>query len=676
MKKTTNIRKCLIITSLIALLGCISGATYSWFSSQDNVDFTKAIDGSSNGAYYASGDGKTEDTAYEINRPIHLYNLAWLQYLETYNKDADGDGVFDNFYFKVTADLDMTGYVLPPIGTTDNPFVGHFDGENHTISNLTISNTFSDFGSQHPISVTESSFKSPEIIGFFGVIGLLPSAYKSYSYTNATASSVIGLYLDNITVKNNTTTGTLAGFLAGYVNTTITNCGVHYCDFEFKSGTTKISSLCDDVSKYSYIGSINSTDYKIDGDTSGDAGTDYGTSTNLKQLYEDLGSKDGEEIPKDTALPFRRNSNSLISGGSTVNVTLAISSSGYSSSGNVTYATTYKSRSNNIGYYVGSSLKLYKTSASKYDYTDTDLYATSDEVSYTFNQYYKTPSESVLNYLTKTQTDSNGNTYRNGDYLLRLSDAVDYTSTWYQNADNYLVVKDSVVGSWKGDLLVPKRCIWVAPVNQGTFKLLLVNSSPGSSYSIALFYLQRYRNNSVSYSGDFSKPFQRESMTSMNDQYLTVTKTFAYIEFNANNTDTEYLIVLKSGKGPYIAYMDIGANDGSSEPTDTRTALTVDFVWKGTIEGVVSLIKITDTAYGYVKSEVFLAVATSDTNTANSKFCYKRIKPTNEDESNAFTSFVYYYQADSNSLVIRNDGESAATGHAVKKDSENVIKNA
>lgn len=52
--------------------------------------------------------------------------------------------------YKLTADLDLSGETFPGIGTAAQPFTGRFDGQNHTISNVTVSGTDS--------------------IGFFGVI--------------------------------------------------------------------------------------------------------------------------------------------------------------------------------------------------------------------------------------------------------------------------------------------------------------------------------------------------------------------------------------------------------------------------------------------------------------------------------------------------------------------------
>lgn len=50
--------------------------SFSWFSNRNNV--TRNIEGKTAGAYFARGRG-TKDDPFVINRPIHLYNLAWLQ---------------------------------------------------------------------------------------------------------------------------------------------------------------------------------------------------------------------------------------------------------------------------------------------------------------------------------------------------------------------------------------------------------------------------------------------------------------------------------------------------------------------------------------------------------------------------------------------------------------------
>lgn len=47
---------------------------------------------------------------------------------------------------ELLADIDFTGVTMQPIGTTDNPYVGTFDGKGHRISNLTLKSNEDYFG--------------------------------------------------------------------------------------------------------------------------------------------------------------------------------------------------------------------------------------------------------------------------------------------------------------------------------------------------------------------------------------------------------------------------------------------------------------------------------------------------------------------------------------------------
>lgn len=298
MKKNDFFLKTFTITIILSLLGCITGITYAWFSQANKVELDTIYKGTSAGAYFAYGDG-SKDSPFGINEPRHLYNLAWLQYLGQFNNDTDGDNKIDSqYYFELDSDIDMNNLVLPPIGTEENPFIGNFNGKEYTISNLIISNSIdSDNITNYPYIVNSSEFNNDklEVIGFFGVVGYLPDDETKYSLSSITETSgtdttetpvnqVQNLYLNNITVKN-TSSQLLAGFLAGYVNGSMTDCGVHYCNFDIASGTTNISNLSTSVSKYSYVGAINTNKYKIDGDTSGGGqDNDWGGSIDMRTL--------------------------------------------------------------------------------------------------------------------------------------------------------------------------------------------------------------------------------------------------------------------------------------------------------------------------------------------------------------------------------------------------------
>lgn len=285
------------IICLASIATFVIANSFAWFT--ENNTKTPTINGSTPTAYYKSGDG-TKDNPYIIARPVHLYNFAWLQYMGTYNK-VDDEGTVKQTYFKIDDDLatdtngnkilDMSGYVLPPLGTEDNPFVGNFDGNGTIITNLTISNKLNDY-SRHPASVTNSSFDAPQVIGLFGVVGATDTS-KIYEYTSTTDEIVHDVYAENLTIKNDDTSSnkqTLAGLLAGYVNAPILNCGLGLGTFDLASGTTSLGTYngttLKGVSDYALVGSYNSENFSWtipDGGGSGQ-GNDFGGSIDFASI--------------------------------------------------------------------------------------------------------------------------------------------------------------------------------------------------------------------------------------------------------------------------------------------------------------------------------------------------------------------------------------------------------
>ena len=68
------------ISSLVAL-------SLAWFGTRSLVP----IGGEIIPGYFARGEG-TKENPYVINKPIHLYNLAWLQDLGRFNDTFDENG--------------------------------------------------------------------------------------------------------------------------------------------------------------------------------------------------------------------------------------------------------------------------------------------------------------------------------------------------------------------------------------------------------------------------------------------------------------------------------------------------------------------------------------------------------------------------------------------------------
>ena len=142
-----------------------------------------------------------------VDSPYTLSSVPELVYLaEQVNQGKDKG--YEGKYFKLTDDVDLTGVEWTPIGYTQSgavasgkPFRGTFDGNNKTISNLSVSteeeNLFAGF-----ISYNEGTVKN--------------------------------LKIENATIQGKNSVGVVAGFNGG----TIENCHV--------SGTVKVSTTGDD----------------------------------------------------------------------------------------------------------------------------------------------------------------------------------------------------------------------------------------------------------------------------------------------------------------------------------------------------------------------------------------------------------------------------------------------
>ena len=222
--RKTRVLALSIISGFSAI--ALATSTIAWFALGTHISFGTDtndvnVTGGSVASYYESGSGAVNDK-YVISDKIHLYNLAWLQYIGYYNayktsfqENAPSDIV--QCYFELKNDIDMDGLTLPPIGTEKYPFLGNFDGRGYTVSNFTISNDnpvpdSSDFGVAKPANFYAG--EQSKIVGFFGVVGKLPD--QNISYTSSIVN-VSNLTLKDFTVTSKTSQ-TLIGLAAGYMN--------------------------------------------------------------------------------------------------------------------------------------------------------------------------------------------------------------------------------------------------------------------------------------------------------------------------------------------------------------------------------------------------------------------------------------------------------------------------
>lgn len=263
-----------IFRSLAALLIIVisfSAISFAWLASGKYLNFPSSFGGSATPAYFAGGDG-SEKNPFRITNAVHLYNLAWLQYLGYFNRREGFNNGLDQTYFELGKDVDMRGRAIPPIGTEEYPFIGEFKGNGHKVTNLTISNkkgtgdlvyspTNAKFSNNILRFVDDSKAHDIEIVGMFGVTGDYDgyfNKYKAGGHTvDGTIASVSNFYVDKIHVRSNSAK-TLAGLAAGYIGGNFSTVGVYRSDIKFAANAQANGVAGNGVlSKYSLVGAYN-----------------------------------------------------------------------------------------------------------------------------------------------------------------------------------------------------------------------------------------------------------------------------------------------------------------------------------------------------------------------------------------------------------------------------------
>ncbi|MBO7520373.1 MAG: hypothetical protein J6T73_06305, partial [Clostridia bacterium] len=202
------------------------------------------------------GEGLTSDEgcAFEIKYPAQLYYFAWLQALGYFNQPNEDQSAINQYYFYISDDLDMTGWVLPQIGTQEYPFVGNLNGNGHIISNLTVQNAETVNG-QVWSDKPDETISGLNIVGFFGVIGELGNTGSVNGYTfSSQVNEVKNFALEDVNIKT-AASNSLAGIVAGYVNGNISNIQVRgNSGITNVSATAPLSTYTSNLSDYTLIG--------------------------------------------------------------------------------------------------------------------------------------------------------------------------------------------------------------------------------------------------------------------------------------------------------------------------------------------------------------------------------------------------------------------------------------
>ena len=308
MKKSISV---ILAIATIAVALC-AAVTVCWLDeSTGSVDFNEHFHGSTEAAYFAGGTGSA-DSPYEIRSAVHLYNLAWLQYLGYFNMNPDFNNGLAQSHFVVKEKVDMSAFksAIPPIGTTEYPFIGVFDGGDNTIVSVRVSNNVGSTDNALKIRPSNAEFngttrlfvtdKSAEVsvVGLFGVTGdydgyiaKYKAANAGFTDENAAAMSVGNFYADYLHIYSGSA-ATLTGLVAGYAGSGISNVGVYRGDINYASGASGLTALSGSASvtsKYALVGAFNENVIEW-GDTSGSDGDnpDWGGSVDMMSMHSRL----------------------------------------------------------------------------------------------------------------------------------------------------------------------------------------------------------------------------------------------------------------------------------------------------------------------------------------------------------------------------------------------------
>ncbi len=672
-RKETFKKPFLILGLSFIALGCTLGiSSLAWFSSPTTTASVSGLNGEATGSYFDGGTG-VEGDPYIIANAKQLYYFAWLQDMGYFNEaksaeDSSAEETIPTTYFKIkngVSTLDANGYTLPPIGIEKYPFVGNFDANNCTITNLTIANKIdTNYISQYPslldttnsrLTVTEfNNTSQASIVGFFGIIGQYSNT-PSVSY-DSEANEVKNLYLDNITIKTSDKSNLLIGIFAGYVNGMIDNCGVHYAKMNINGATSNLSNFSK-VSRFALIGDYNTEKYSYDQDKdssdSGDEG--YGTSIDVYSLYNKLSasldsSSNPLSIPNNYAIPIKLDSSASVVTGSG---TTTVNSSGANIS--VSNGSTIKANESatNIGYYSGG-LSVYKDTYTSKDFSSITT-ATNSPITYTSLE--DAQKEKIQNYLAK-ETE----TGKNSDNAIALTGTSNFNASNQTSAKSfptsssaYTVIQDARVGTWTGNLFIPTNGIWIAPIKPGRFEFIASGTISGTWNRPVVLIVRLIRNEAKNYSVGFKNTtylvnFRDDWSNSMVGFSFPGNQNVYYgINITQDDIDAGYEFFItndadvnaSASGSPEIFYLDIGTDGSSGDDTTTKTVITnFDFVTKDSSGSLMKIKNYNETSKAYEKNEDYaiseVTFKIGNTAAGETVLAFRRLND---------TVGVYYYQS-------------------------------
>ncbi len=188
---------------------------YKWVELAEPLVVTNEINGKTNTYYYQIVEG--EDLGYkEVEGGYEIYSAKGLQWLA---EQVNGGDNFSGKTVTLTADIDLENAEWTPIGTTDNPFAGKFDGGSKTISNLNVNSPEEAFKGLFgrlitPGTISNVNINNAAVTGYDEVGAIVGSAYTG-SVSNCHVSG-------DIAIEGHYHVGGITGY--GYA--TISDCSV------------------------------------------------------------------------------------------------------------------------------------------------------------------------------------------------------------------------------------------------------------------------------------------------------------------------------------------------------------------------------------------------------------------------------------------------------------------
>ena len=165
---------------------------------------------------FANGTG-TEADPYQIANSAELKALS-----EKTNEGSLGSGK----YFELVSDIDMADVEFAPIGTVTHPFNGVFDGQNHTVSNLTINSTTGDDGLFGFVKGDEN------IVDFYSNWNKNGYNYNMTGLGNGYTAEIKNLVLENATVKTTADKKATGAVVGSAIYASVTNITVKKSNVE------------------------------------------------------------------------------------------------------------------------------------------------------------------------------------------------------------------------------------------------------------------------------------------------------------------------------------------------------------------------------------------------------------------------------------------------------------